>query len=219
MKTAAQPNPTFLKIAIGAHRDRLVAALRAGGWVKSAHFELAVAGLPEVETITLFVWPVPLGHATHLAIDIVRLDARRLREAIRLQLPLRPAERPVAVEEVPPPSGGADVELSLGPGAGAERPEVVKVAGPDGPVTWRLVAPGVEQEVVRLGAGGVPVFQPVDTAVFCYRLTCGVCGRVRYAKPNSLHQVALCRVCTRQDRLRRRAVAQYYHRTRKRRRR
>jgi hypothetical protein len=78
------------------------------------------------------------------------------------------------------------------------RPSVIRL----GELEWRLVKAGNALEVTRIDSG-VPTLQSVDTGIYCYRLTCG-CGRERYAKRNSVHQVFACRVCTRQGRLQKR---------------
>lgn len=51
--------------------------------------------------------------------------------------------------------------------------------------------------------GGREAKQRVDTAVYAYRMVCA-CGRIRYAKPNTLHEVRQCRLCQRETRLARR---------------
>lgn len=81
-----------------------------------------------------------------------------------------------------------------------------------GAARWDLVVPAERQEVFRLDAKGFPVYRTVDTREYPYRMICARCGRVRYAKRNSLHQIEYCHVCTRQDRLRRRSLTQYQQR-------
>lgn len=73
------------------------------------------------------------------------------------------------------------------------RPEVVIVDD----VTWLFHHGSAMEYTVK---SGEEVLQRVNTDVFCYRMTCG-CGRMRYARLNDLHQIGLCRVCQRQQRI------------------
>lgn len=207
----------FLRIAVVQHRERLLEAVRAVEFKTSAHLELDVLGLPGVRRVAVFVWPSPLGRPRRLTVDVVRLDAQTLKEPVSLSFLLTDSEQPRSGgDELPPVEAGTD---ALDEVCESGRPRAVRVAGPEGPVTWRLVEhPGTEKEVQCLDANGAPQLALVDTGVYCYRLTCPRCGRVRYSKPNSLHQVFWCRVCTRQDRLRKRALSQYKSRHGKRRR-
>lgn len=70
-----------------------------------------------------------------------------------------------------------------------------------GEVVWTAASDvtGMESAIVS----GREVRQKVNVLVYCYRMVCS-CGRFRYAKPNTLHEVTLCRVCQREERLRRR---------------
>lgn len=54
---------------------------------------------------------------------------------------------------------------------------------------------------------GAEVIALVDTEKFPWRMTCK-CGRIRFAKANSRHQVQACRVCTAKGRRARRNCAQ-----------
>ena len=202
------PDAAFLKLALMPHRRRMLAALQRGAWAKSEHFELEVVGIPGVTLVALFAWPEPLGKPRRIAVDVVRYDGTVLSAPVRFAYELQEHERPHIVEE---PVAVAAVEPP--PIITRGRPAVVVVNGPEGPVTWSLVGPGedgerVEREVQKLDAKGQPVLAAVDVTTSCYRMLC-VCGRVRYARPNGLHQITLCRVCTRAERLRKRALSQY----------
>lgn len=213
-KAEAPLDAAFLKIALAPHREALLAALRKTAFVASTHLELEVTGVPGVEKVALFAWPEPLGKTRRIAVDVVRLDAAALSAAIQFTYELKPEERPVVEDELPPVTvRTVDAEhIALMDKAcwPPDRPRTLKLPGPEGPLTWQLVEmPAQEKEVQQLGKDGMPVFAMVDTATYCYRLTCPRCGRVRYSKPNSIHQIFLCRVCMRMDRLRRRALEQY----------
>lgn len=78
------------------------------------------------------------------------------------------------------------------------------IRAPSG-VVWTLVPDARAREPARVDGLGRDVQVPVDTDVFCYRMVC-LCGRIRFAKPNTLHQVVKCRVCARATRLGRRAA-------------
>lgn len=150
----------------------------------------------------MFCWPEPFGRPERVLVDIVRVDERVLEVPIGLVVALAGTERPEVDDELPPVVATFDDEVP-------DRARCVVLAGPHGPITWRLVGRGgYEKEVERLDAAGRPVLGLVDTTKACYRMTCA-CGRVRYAQPNGLHQVFYCRVCTRAHRLRKRALAQY----------
>lgn len=68
------------------------------------------------------------------------------------------------------------------------------VEGCDG-VRWLPAAGGLKSEVQGVDAAGHDIVAQVDTDKYCWRMVCA-CGRWRYAKRNSMHQVNLCRVCT-----------------------
>jgi hypothetical protein len=163
-------------------------------------------GIPGAHRAAVFLWPEPLGRPKRVSVDVVRLDDAVLKTPIRFAFDLRPAELPEIADETPPVVVQMEEALEDDPG----RPRSVRVKGPEGAVTWRLVErPGHEREVQRIERGGAPVVSTVNTATYCYRLTCSLCGRVRYAKPNSIYQIFWCRVCTRMIRLRKRALTQY----------
>jgi hypothetical protein len=186
--------------------------VRKAAFASSAHVELPVTGVPDVARVALFVWPEPLGKTRRLAVDVVRLDDTVLKTPVQFTFELRPAERPTVADELPAVVVGVETP-STPASAWCERPRLLRLKGPEGPVTWQLVeAPGTEREVRRLERDGTPVFGTVDTATYCYRLTCPRCGRVRYSKANSVHQIHLCWVCTRSERLRHRALRQYQSR-------
>lgn len=76
-------------------------------------------------------------------------------------------------------------------------------------IHWEPVTARNESHLEREPAwvGGCEGIQLVDTAVFCWKMACS-CGRIRYAKANSRHQVKRCRICTKQRQLQRRAERQ-----------
>lgn len=74
------------------------------------------------------------------------------------------------------------------------RPEVVLVDG----VAWFLHLEAAHEERYK---NGEVVRARVDTSTYCYRMSCA-CGRDRFARLNDLHQIALCRVCQHEERLR-----------------
>lgn len=183
----------------------MLEALSARAWVRSEHLELALVGVPGVERAAVFCWPEPLGRPRRVLVDVVRLDQAVLNTPVQLAFELFPEERPVVPDETPP----VVVEAEDGDEVSSDQPLVVTVPGPEGPVTWRRTRRAAyEKEVQRLDDTGSAVLGLVDTGTYCYRMTCA-CGRVRYARPNSLHQIFWCRVCTRTIRLRRRALSQY----------
>lgn len=61
---------------------------------------------------------------------------------------------------------------------------------------WDLVDSDVANE--RMIIQGREVSVRVDVREYCYRMKCS-CGRARYAKRNSVHQITKCRVCQRRD--------------------
>lgn len=69
------------------------------------------------------------------------------------------------------------------------------VPGRDGTRWAPVVGGGFRAEPQSIDAATNDVIAQVDTGVYCWALHCD-CGRVRYAKRNSIHQVSLCRVCT-----------------------
>ncbi|APU88909.1 hypothetical protein Rctr197k_096 [Virus Rctr197k] len=197
----ALPSAAFFKLALAPHRSAVLDALKRHAFCASVHLEFAVAGVPGVHGVAVFAWPEPLGPARRVVIDVVRLDQTVLRAPLSVVFELQEGERPV-VEETPP------VEVTA---AEFEDLETGRRLVTVGEVTWSQVLPHearLEREVQQLERDGRPVFGLVDTAVYSFRMTCG-CGRVRYTRPNSLHQVHQCRVCSRADRLRKRALSQY----------
>lgn len=186
-------------------------ALAAAHFVQSVHLEVDVDGLPNVSRVALFAWPEPLGRTQRMVVDVVRLDSQLI-GPVSFTFELSEEERPVVADELPP----VTVTLDSAPETGT-RPKRLQLQGPDGLVAWELVEAVEAKEVLQLTRAGKPIFGHVDTNVYCYRMTCPRCGRVRYSKPNSVHQVFLCRVCTRTERLRRRALSQYRARYGKRR--
>ena len=117
-------------------------------------------------------------------------------------------------DERPPPTAEDSVIVTaeeLEASLEDERPQVINF----GATVWHLVTKGdVEREVRELDRGGRPVFQEVDTSIYCYKLVCSKCGRVRFARRNSIYEIQYCRVCTKQNRLRNRAAEQYRQRAR-----
>lgn len=216
LKASTVPGAAFLRLALLPHRIAMLEAVREASFARSEHLEFVVTGVPDVARVALFVWPEPLGKTKRLAVDVVRLDGRVLSEPVSLTFELEPDERPAVPDEPVPPRGDPrSINCATFP---ADRRDVLVFAGPLFVVEWRLVEePGMEREVLRLDRLGRPVYGMVDTTDYCYRLACR-CGRVRYSKPNSVHQVSACRVCTRTDQLRRRALKQYQARHGKRRR-
>jgi|6_EtaG_2_1085325.scaffolds.fasta_scaffold140105_2 hypothetical protein len=126
------------------------------------------------------------------------------------------AGRAVTIEPV------EEIEVSaLGaPGVGTIRvaPAPLRIVAVDGdalddPILFTLAEP-MWEPVTRRGIATEPDWQEgseivrrVSTSTYGWKLTCP-CGRVRYAKANSRHQVRACRVCTRLGRLERRAKRQ-----------
>jgi hypothetical protein len=207
------PDAVFLKLAVRSHRARILTALEEVHFASSAYFDdLLIIGVPGVLSVALFAWPEPLGRARRIAIDVVRADRRALREPVSFTFELEPEERP-SLEETPP------VEVTLAEVVEPSTGRRQVVLGPPGrQARWTQILPAeakLEREVQRLEKDGSPVLVLVDTRTYSYRMTCA-CGRVRYSKPNSLHQIGACRVCTRGERLRKRALVQYQSRRRRR---
>lgn len=198
---ATELDPAFLAMALRPYRALMLGAVRKAAWAKSVHLAgLKVAGVPGVRaSVDVFVWPEPLGATRRLGVDVVGVDGKALRVPVGLTFELESEERPIVV--------GPELVLDR-LAVEVEGRRVMTV----GAVRWIEVdGERVEQEVQRLRSDGSPVFAQVDTGVYRYRMTCA-CGRARWSKANSLHQVVGCRVCTRADRLRRRALLQYKER-------
>lgn len=196
-------DPALLGLAISSRRSDLLDALAEVGYARSAYLELAVRGLPGVREISLYVWPTPAGRPVHIGVDVVRLGREVLARPIVLGFDLTPDEKPDQLVSDHTVVTAADLAADLD---GEDRPAVIQI----GDREWLLVAHrGTQKEVQDLDADGRPLFKDVETSVYCYRLVCPRCGRARFAKRNSIHQIKFCRVCTRQERLRRRALSQY----------
>jgi hypothetical protein len=190
----------FLRIALGKKRDNIISCLRDIEFKKAEFIELCVDGVPGVERVVFFAWPDPPREPLRVGVDVVQVDDRVLDDAIRLVFDLPDAATTVTADEA----------MALWPG---ERSPLRSTS--DVKHGWQRVESGqIRKEVYELAADGKPVFREVDTTLFCYRLLCPNCGRERYSKPNSIHQIDLCHVCTRNKRLRRRSIAQYKQRFR-----
>lgn len=184
----------FLRIALGKKRGEIVRILQDDQFTKAEFVELEVAGVPGVERVVFFAWPDPLTEPSRIGVDVVQLDDEVLDDAVRLGFELDDPSTTVTAEEA----------LAVWPG---ESSPIKKSSG------WHRVEGGqIRREVTTLTASGRPVFREVDTDIHCFRLVCPNCGRERYARPNSIHQIDRCHVCTRQNRLRRRSLAQYKQR-------
>lgn len=185
---------TFLHLALAPYRPQLLALLREGHFSKNVHTTLTVTGVPDTTAVTIFAWPEPYGACKRIAVDVVQLDDRVLLDPVPLFFDVAPTERPSG-----PPTEVSDALLGA---------PVVTF----GDVRWYKIAAEdgkKEREVQKLKSDGSPVYAAVDTTEYNYFMSCPECGRMRYAKRNSLHQIAACRVCTRQERLRKRALYQY----------
>lgn len=68
------------------------------------------------------------------------------------------------------------------------------------------------REPRRIGDDGRTHYATVDTATYSCELTCW-CGRRRYVRPNSKHQVTQCWPCTQHDKIVRRRARQRTRRT------
>jgi len=177
-------------------------------FARSSYLDLPVSGLPNVKRLSVFVWPEPPGRPNRIGVDVVRLDETVLDRPISWGFDLTPDERPIAADEPDVVVGVEELEARLDD----DRPEIIRF----GSTEWHLVTGMPPQpEVERLGPDGQPIVVYVDIDVACYKLQCPRCGRARYSKRNSVHQIRYCRVCTRADRLRTRALTQYKARTRK----
>lgn len=106
-------------------------------------------------------------------VEVQAVNGKRLLHPIKLDLQPPPQARTVTVR--------AD--------------DLNSIKGRDG-TQWRpVVGGGFRPEPQAVDAAGNDVVAQVDTGTYCWALTCA-CGRRRYAKRNSVHQVSLCRVCT-----------------------
>lgn len=194
----------FLRIALGRKKDVIVQCLKDVSFRKAEFIELKTEGLPGVDRAVFFAWPDPPLHPIRIGVDVVQLDDKVLDEAIRLgfDVPMDLQGTVVHAEEA----------LALWP---AEA-EPGNMANPKTTaMAWHKVDEGqIRREVLKLTKEGKPIFRQVDTAEFCMRMVC-TCGRERYSKPNSIHQITACHVCTKNARLRRRSLAQFRTRSRK----
>ena len=192
-------NAAFLVLAVSQRRAEILRALSAQRYARAQYLELGVEGVPAVSRVSVYAWPEPPGRPTRIGVDIVRIGIDVLERPITAGFDLTPEETP---PRAPTIVTAADLEATFDD----DRPAVITY----GQAEWRLVdGLGQQQEVVAIDRTGAPMTQTVDTGIFCYRLICPRCGRVRYAQRNSIHQIKYCRVCTRQDRLRSRALKQY----------
>lgn len=200
---------TTLVYALSSKKPLILRALAEWHYTRPAFLDaIEIDGLPGIERVSLFAWPEPPGRPTRIGVDVVRVDESILDYAVTFGLDLKKSEWPV------PPAesdnvivAASEIELDFDD----SRPSKIKIDH----VEWYLCAnAGVQREVRELKRDGQPIFQDVDTSVYCYKLICPRCGRARYAKRNSIHQILYCRVCTRQGRLRNRALVQFRERER-----
>lgn len=186
----------FLRVALGKKKEAIISCLRDIKFAKSEFIDMAVDGVPGTARVVFFAWPDPLLEPSRIGVDIVQLDDRVLDDALRFGFDLDD----VVVT--------ADEALAHWPGESHSPLRSTREVE----YGWqRVESGGVRREVIKLDKDGKPVFRDIDTNVYCYRLVCS-CGRDRYSKPNSIHQIDLCHVCTRNKRLRRRSIAQYQQR-------
>ena len=69
-----------------------------------------------------------------------------------------------------------------------------------GDIFWVLTNESTSMEPTMASMEGADdVYSRVDTVKYCYRMICE-CGRVRFAKPNTIHEVTRCRPCRRLER-------------------
>lgn len=141
-----------------------------------------------------------------IGVDVVKIGDRVLEHPTTIFLELEESERPFPAVE---PTTVTAEELST-VDLEEDRPEVITLRQ----AQWYLVRGGIQREVIALARDGAPIFQDVDTTVYCYKLVCPKCGRARFAKRNCVYQITYCRVCTRQHHLRRRSLVQFRERAR-----
>lgn len=202
----------FISLAISSKRREIISAVAREHFAHAALLECRVDGVPGLSRLGVFAWPEPPGRATRIGVDVVRLDEYVLAHPITHGFYLEPHEAPQASLSLPLPlpisqlmtDDAADDSAATG---ATHQPRVIVF----GEVEWRLAKPA--REVVRLDKDGNPCYREASPTA-CYRLLCSRCGRARYAQRNSIHQIKYCHVCTRQQRLRRRALTQYYLRHR-----
>jgi transposase-like protein len=190
-------------MAVRAAKARLETALRDVGYSRAVHVRLRLDSVPGVETVAVYAWPEPLGAPKRVGVDIVAVNDKTLSKPKRLWLDVAHGEA-VPREAIPVVVLPRDV---IDP-----RPTEVRMEY----VVWVLVdGVGKQPEVRKLTCDGQPEVDLVDTSVYSYRMTCPRCGRARYAKRNSIHQIRYCRPCTQADQKRRKAVSQYQKRTKR----
>jgi hypothetical protein len=187
----------FLRLALRQHRPEIVQAVARFSFLRRAHLELPIAGVPGISLVEIFAWPNPIGRARRVLADIVATDRQALSEPVTVEIELQDGEAAPLRTETAPVVVDARTRL-------AAEEDAVQI----GACLWRRVGPGKQQEVFQLQLDGTPLVRTIDTTKYPYRLTCS-CGRVRYAKRNSLHQIHACRVCTEFARTRAKALKQF----------
>lgn len=189
-------------MAVRRQAAKLREALLMVGDSRAVHVRLQLSGVPGVSRAAVFAWPEPLGAPRRLGVDVVALDDVALPNPQRFWVDV--SDRGTVPREVFP--------IVVRP-RDVEDPRPTEVRMPY--VVWSLVdGAGLQPEVRHLRKDGQPDVAMVDTSVYSYRMTCPRCGRARYAKRNSLHQVHYCRPCTQADQKRRKATRQFQQRSR-----
>jgi hypothetical protein len=186
-----------------------VRALEDVHWARSAYLNLNVEGVPGVRTVSVYAWPEPAGRPTRIGIDVVREGSRALAHPVSINLDLSPEERPAATTDP-----GEDIRVTAEDLADMDDDRPAEITLSDGR-TWQFFSRGIQREAHDLDRQGRPIYREVDTSMYCYRMICNKCGRPRYAKRNSIHQIQYCRICTRAARLRKRAIDQCQERSAK----
>jgi hypothetical protein len=79
------------------------------------------------------------------------------------------------------------------------RPQTIVVDS----IVWTLARGGRQREAISVDSRGHDIIAAVDAARYSYRMTCQ-CGRVRFATPNTIHEISACRVCAKIERSNRR---------------
>lgn len=174
-----------MTLAVLSKRSEIVSRVET----RSTWIELPLAGIPDVAKVGLRAWPEPARAPIQIGVEITQVNGATLAHPISFVIALDK-------RQVPPPLEVVDLD--------DHRPAHISF----GSVEWFLVAPGHQNEVRAIDAHGRAVYREVDTSIYAYRLDCSRCGRVRYARRNTLHQIQYCWVCTSQIRLHRRAGRQ-----------
>jgi len=201
-----------LTLTVSSKRSEILRALEPGRFTRQAYLTLEVTGLPEVGTLSLFAWPEPAGRPVRIGVDIVRINTALLPYSLTAGFELTAEERSAVPAVLADDRAGQLTALDLKHDLEDARPETILI----GSTEWTLCPQGrIEREVRKLDDNGRPIFHEVDVGIYCYRLVCARCGRARYARRNSIHQIQYCRVCTAQDQYRRRALNQYLQRARR----